>query len=150
MSQSLVKNCVHLIFSTKSRAHSLDEEMQPEMFRYIAGICSNNDCLPVEIGGYTNHGHALFLLSKKLPLITIVEAIKSHSSGLIKKKGERYQNFYWQGGYGAFSINPAEVNVVVDYIRNQNEHHRKKTFEEEYRGFLKKYGVAYDERFVWD
>jgi putative transposase len=150
MSQSLVKNYIHLIFSTKNRVPVLDEAIQPEMFRYIAGICVEYDCTPVEIGGYTNHIHALFLLSKKLPLIKIVEEIKSHSSGWVKKKGEVYQNFYWQGGYGAFSINPSEVDVVVNYIRNQKEHHRKKTFEEEYRGFLKKYAVAYDERYVWD
>jgi putative transposase len=150
MSQSLVKNYIHLIFSTKNRVPVLDEAIQPEMFRYIAGICTACDCKPVEIGGYTNHLHALFLLSKKLPLIKIVEEIKSHSSGWIKKKGEAYQNFYWQGGYGAFSINPSEVDVVLNYIRNQKENHRKKTFEEEYRGFLKKYGVEYDERYVWD
>jgi REP element-mobilizing transposase RayT len=150
MPQSLVKNYIHLIFSTKGRAHSLHEEMQMEMFRYIAGICVACDCLPVEIGGYTNHIHALFLLSKKLPLIKIVEEIKSYSSKWIKQKGEVYQNFYWQGGYGAFSINPSEVDMVIDYIRNQKEHHRKKTFEEEYRAFLTKYGVDFDERYVWD
>ncbi len=120
------------------------------MFSYIAGICANNDCYPVEIGGYTNHIHALFLLSKKMPLVKIVEEIKSHSSSWIKAQGETYQNFYWQNGYGAFSVNPSEINVVIDYIKNQKEHHHYKTFEEEYRAFLKKYGVEYDERYVWD
>ena len=128
----------------------LDAAIQPEMFRYIGGICVAYACQPVEIGGYTNHIHALFLLCKKLPLIKIVEEIKAHSSGWIKKKGKDYQNFYWQGGYGAFSVNPSEVDVVVEYIRNQKEHHHWKTFEEECRGFLKKYGVVYDERYVWD
>lgn len=150
MPQSLIKNYIHLIFSTKNRVPVLDEAIQPEMFRYIAGICSGNNCIPIEIGGYTNHVHALFLLSKKIALMKIVEEIKAHSSGWIKKRGEAYQNFYWQSGYGAFSINPSEVDIVVAYIRNQKEHHRKKTFEEEYRGFLKKYGVEYDEQYVWD
>ena len=80
----------------------------------------------------------------------LVEELKSHSSKWIKTKGENYRNFYWQGGYGAFSVNPAEMDVVVRYIENQKEHHRKKIFQEEYRGFLKKYEVEYDERYVWD
>ena len=150
MPQSLVKNYVHLIFSTKHRKHSVQEAIQPELFSYIAGICKQSDCCPVQIGGYTNHVHALFLLSKKITLIKIVEEIKSHSSIWIKKQGETYQNFYWQSGYGAFSINPSEVNVVMEYINNQKEHHRNKTFEEEYRSFLKKYGVVYNEQYVWD
>ena len=80
----------------------------------------------------------------------LVEEVKSHSSKWIKTKGEAYQNFYWQDGYGAFSVNPSEVNTVIAYIGNQQEHHRKKTFQEEYRAFLLKYNIDYDERYVWD
>ena len=116
----------------------------------MAGICANSECHPVKIGGFTNHVHALFLLSKKITLIKIVEEVKSHSSGWIKTKGGAYQNFYWQSGYGAFSVNPSEVDTVTAYIENQQEHHRKMTFEEEYRGFMRKYGVEWDERYVWD
>lgn len=150
MPQSLVRNYVHLVFSTKNRVHTIDETIQPELFRYIGGICANNDCHPVQIGGYSNHVHALFLLSKKLLLIKIVEEIKSHSSGWIKTKDTMYQNVYWQSGYGAFSVNPKEVDTVTAYVLNQKEHHQKFTFEEEYRAFLKKYSVEYDERYVWD
>ena len=150
MPQSLVRNYIHLIYSTKHRVHLIDEAIQPQLFSYIGGICANNDCLPVQIGGHTNHIHALFLLSKKIALMKIAEEIKSHSSGWMKTKGEMYQNFYWQSGYGAFSINPSEVDVVMEYIKNQKQHHHKMTFEEEFRKFLKKYGVDYDERFVWD
>ena len=150
MPQSLVKNYIHLIYSTKHRQHLLDEIIQPEMFRYIAGICNNLGCFPVQIGGYTNHIHALFLLSKKMALMKVVEEIKSHSSGWIKSKGEAYQNFYWQNGYGAFSVNPSEVDIVVEYIRNQKQHHQQVQFEEEFRKVLKKYSVEYDERYVWD
>lgn len=79
-----------------------------------------------------------------------MEELKSHSSKWIKTKSEAYKNFYWQDGYGAFSVNPAEVDRVIQYIANQHEHHRKKTFQEEYRAFLKKYKVHYDERYVWE
>lgn len=150
MPQSLVKNYLHLIFSTKNRVPIIDETLQPELFRYIAGICSHHECVPVKVGGHNNHVHALFLLSKKIALVRIVEELKSHSSAWVKTKGDQYRNFYWQSGYGAFSVNPSETDVAAAYIENQKEHHRKRTFEEEYRGFLKKYCVAYDERYVWD
>lgn len=117
---------------------------------FPGGICRNNDGNPVQVGDFSNHVHLLFLLNKKMALVTIVEEIKAHSSKWIKTKGPSYQNFYWQSGYGAFSVNPSEADVVVDYIKQQKEHHRTKTFEEEYRGFLKKYRVAYDEQYVWD
>jgi putative transposase len=80
----------------------------------------------------------------------LMEDIKTHSSRWIKSKGKGYENFYWQDGYGAFSVNPSEVDIVIRYITNQHEHHRKITFQEEYRAFLKKYNVDYDERYVWD
>jgi len=79
-----------------------------------------------------------------------LEETKSHSSKWIKTKGKRYADFYWQNGYGAFSVNPTEIEVVKNYIVNQEKHHAKKTFQEEYRMFLKKYDVKYDERYVWD
>ena len=80
----------------------------------------------------------------------LVESVKSHSSKWIKTRGEDYKDFYWQDGYGSFSINPTQVEAVKTYIANQHEHHKKKTFKEEYVGFLKKYRVEYDERYVWD
>lgn len=80
----------------------------------------------------------------------LVEEVKSHSSKWIKSKGEGYENFYWQDGYGAFSVNPAEIEVVERYIKNQKNHHEKKSFQTEYRAFLKKYEVEYDEKYVWD
>lgn len=85
-----------------------------------------------------------------MALVKVVEEIKAHSSKWIKTKGDAYQNVYWQNGYGAFSVNPFEVDSVVAYIKNQKEHHRKKTFEEEYKAFLDKYCMAYNERYVWD
>lgn len=80
----------------------------------------------------------------------LVEELKSHSSKWIKTQGTAYKNFYWQIGYGAFSVNPSQIDTVIAYIANQHEHHKKKTFQEEYRAILKKYNVAYDEQYVWD
>lgn len=90
------------------------------------------------------------MLSKKIALVKLREELKSHSSKWIKTKGEQYGNFYWQDGYGAFSVNPSEVETVISYITNQHNHHKQKTFQDEYRFFLKKYQVEYDERYVWD
>jgi putative transposase len=150
MGQSLVKNYIHLIFSTKHRQTFIHPSIEAELHGYLGGICNNLECYPIKIGGYTDHIHILCLLSKKIALVKLVEELKSHSSKWIKTKGNDFANFYWQDGYGAFSINPSEVDTVVTYISNQQEHHRNKTFQEEYRAFLKKYQVAYDERYVWD
>jgi putative transposase len=90
------------------------------------------------------------MLSKKIALMKLLEEVKSHSSKWIKTKGDDFKNFYWQDGYGAFSVNPSEIDVVINYISNQKEHHAKITFQDEYRAFLKKYQVEYDERYVWD
>ena len=150
MGQSLVKNYIHLVFSTKYREPLIDEAIESELYAYLGGICNQLECQPIKIGGFTDHIHILCMLSKKTALMKLVEELKSHSSKWIKTKGENYRNFYWQGGYGAFSVNPAEMDVVVRYIENQKQHHRKKIFQEEYRGFLKKYKVEYDERYVWD
>jgi len=83
-------------------------------------------------------------------LIKVLEEIKKNSSKWIKTKGTKYASFYWQDGYGAFSVNPYEIEVVVNYIEGQDEHHTKKTFQDEYRAFLVKYKVEFDERYVWD
>jgi putative transposase len=150
MSQSLVKNYLHIVFSTKLRQPLIFPAIEPELYSYLGGICNSLECSPIKIGGDTDHVHVLCLLSKKIALIKLLEEMKSHSSKWMKTKDERLKNFYWQDGYGAFSINPAQVDVVKAYIENQHQHHAKKTFQDEYRAFLKKYKVEYDERYVWD
>lgn len=149
MGQSLVKNYLHIVFSTKNRKPLIDEDIENELYSYLAGICNKLECYPIKVGGYTNHVHVLCNLSKKMALVKLMEELKSHSSKLIKTKGDKYSNFYWQDGYGAFSVNPREVEVVVKYIENQKEHHRKKSFQEEFVAFLEKYNVEFDEKYVW-
>ncbi len=150
MGQSLVKNYVHIVFSTKHRKPLISQPVETELHSYLGGICNKLGCQVIKVGGYTDHIHILCLLSKKITLVKLLEELKSHSSRWIKTKGGVYTNFYWQDGYGAFSVNPSEDEVVTHYIANQKEHHSKKTFQDEYKAFLKKYEVEYDERYVWD
>ncbi len=149
MGQSLAKNYVHLVFSTKHRKPLINEEIEDELFSYLGGICNRLECKVIKVGGHVDHIHILCLLSKKIALMKLMEELKSHSSKWIKTKGEAYANFYWQDGYGAFSVNPSDIHVVFNYIENQKEHHRKKNFQKEYIAFLEKYEVEYDERYVW-
>ena len=150
MGQSLVKNYLRLIFSTEHRESLIDKAIQPELHSYLGGICNDLECYPVKIGGHFDHVHILCMLSKKIALMKLLEEVKSHSSKWMKTKGEGLNNFYWQDGYGAFSVNPSQIILVSDYISNQDTHHQKKSFQDEYRVFLKKYKVEYDERYVWD
>jgi putative transposase len=150
MGQSLVKNYLHIVYSTKHCEPLITEQVENELYAYLAGICKDLECHPIKVGGHSDHVHVLCMLSKKVTLIKLVEELKSHSSKWMKKKGDDLKSFYWQDGYGAFSVNPSEIDIVIKYIANQGNHHTKKTFQEEYRAFLKKYHVDFDERYVWD
>jgi putative transposase len=150
MPQSLVRNYIHIIYSTKNRVSFINESIEEELFSYIGGICKSLGCNPIVVGGHKDHIHILCLLSQKIALMKLLEETKSHSSKWIKTKDKAYGNFYWQNGYGAFSINPTEIEVVKNYILNQKEHHKNKTFQQEYMAFIKKYNVEYDERYLWD
>jgi len=150
MPQSLTKVYIHLVFSTKYRQPLIDDAIKPELFAYLGGVCQALECIPVRVGGHDDHVHILCLLSKKVALMDLLEEVKKRSSKWIKTKGEAYLNFYWQRGYGAFSVNPKGVPIVVRYIDNQAIHHRKKDFKDEFRAYLNKYQIEYDERYVWD
>lgn len=149
MAQSLSKVYVHITFSTKDRQNLIDDNIRESLFQYIGGVCKGLECNPVKVGGYTDHVHILCLLSRKISQMDLLEEIKKQSSKWIKTQGDTYLNFYWQDGYGIFSVNPTQVNVVVEYIKNQEEHHKTVSFQDELRAFLKKYKVEYDERYIW-
>ena len=149
MPQSLSKVYVHITFSTKERQPFIDDGIAQELWRYIGGICDALECNPVRVGGYHDHIHICCLLSRKIPQVKLLETVKRDSSKWIKTKHERCTNFHWQDGYGIFSVNPTEIDKVIDYIGNQHEHHKRHTFQEELLAFLKKYGVHYDERYLW-
>ena len=150
MGQSLVRNYVHIIFSTKHREALILPPYEDDLHNYIGGICNNLECNTIKVGGYVDHIHILCVLSKKIAMMKLVEEIKRSSSKSMKTMHESLSDFYWQNGYGAFSIHHSQIDTVTAYIASQHEHHANKTFQDEYRSFLKKYNVEYAEHYVWD
>lgn len=150
MPQSLSKVYVHITFSTKHRQNLIDNTISERLYEYLGGICKGLECNPIKVGGHRNHVHILCLLSRKIAQMKLLEEVKKQSSKWVKTIDKKYNNFYWQDGYGIFSVNPAEIEVVKKYIINQAEHHKHKNFQDEFRAFLKKYNVDFDERYVWD
>jgi len=141
MAQTLVSLYVHIIFSTKYRANIIEPEVEPDLFAYMGGITNNNKSKLLAAGGTENHVHLLASLSKNIALSEFVGDIKRDSSLWIKSQGLQYSKFHWQDGYGAFSVGYTQINAVKRYIARQKEHHSKVSFEDEFRYFLKKYGV---------
>jgi REP element-mobilizing transposase RayT len=150
MPQSLSSILIHLIFSTKNREPLLSPEIDAELYPYIASIFKAMKSPALIIDGASDHLHTLFSLSRVVTIADLVEEVKTESSKWIKTKGQEFRNFHWQNGYGAFSISQSEVATVKRYIRRQKVHHRRVTFQDEYRRFLAAYEVEYDERYVWD
>jgi REP element-mobilizing transposase RayT len=151
MSQSLAKNLVHLVYSTKHRMKWILELSQESLWAYQAGIFRDWDSPAIVMGGVDDHVHALFLLSKNHALKKIVEEVKKGSSKWMKTaEGTGNQDFAWQGGYGAFSVSQSNEPEVKKYIQNQAEHHRKMTFQDELRALLRKHGIEFDECYLWD
>jgi len=150
MPQSLSMNLIHLIYSTKNRHACLTPPIRSKLFAYQSGIFREWESPALVIGGDSDHVHALFMLSKRYALCQIIEEVKKGSSKWIKTQDREYTGFYWQSGYGAFSVSQSHVPRVRQYIEQQEEHHRKVSFQDEFRLFLKRYKIEYDERYVWD
>jgi putative transposase len=150
MPQSLSSILIHLIFSTKNREPFLTCEIDAELYPYMASIFKAMKSPALIINGTSDHIHTLFSLSRVVTIASLVEEVKTESSKWIKTKGKQFRNFHWQSGYGAFSIGQSQVPTVRRYITRQKEHHRRVSFQDEYRKFLNVYGVEYDERYVWD
>ena len=151
MPQSLAQIYIHLAWSTKNRAPFLkDPTIRGEMHAYLAGACKNMDCPSLKVGGVEDHVHVACRLSRKISVADLIRRLKKESSKWIKERDPSLRDFYWQEGYGAFSVSPSHVEALQNYIANQEEHHRKEDFKEEFRRLLKKYKVEYNERYVWD
>jgi REP element-mobilizing transposase RayT len=150
MGQSLAKIVVHLIFSTKDRLPVLTPAARDELHAYMVGILRELESPALLINSVADHAHILFVLSKNVALARAVEEVKKSSSKWLKTKGAEFSGFHWQNGYGGFSVSESNVDAVKRYIADQEEHHRHKTFQEEFRAFLQRYGVEFDERYVWD
>ena len=147
MPQSLIKILVHVVIATKDRIDLIPLELETELYKYIHGILENNAARLIIAGGIANHIHLLISIGKN-DVPKLVGDIKRSTSLWMKKKGA--ENFYWQKGYGAFSIGQSKVAAVSNYIRNQKEHHKKQDYKDEFRALCEKYQIEIDERFVWD
>ena len=152
MPQSLAKVAIHIVFSTKSRKPWLQNGApREELYAYMATILRNNvDSPALIIGGVEDHIHALCLLSRKFAIMNVLEEMKTETSKWLKKQATSTRDFCWQNGYGVFSVSESNIEQVKSYIRNQEEHHRRMTFQDEFRELCKRHGIALDERYVWD
>ena len=150
MPQSLANILIHIIFSTKMRRPFIQPEIIDDLHNYMGGIARYHQSQVHEIGGVADHVHLLVSLPRTLTLSRLIEEVKKGSSKWMKTNGAKYHNFAWQNGYGAFSIGQSSFDNVRQYIQNQEERHKTVKFQDEFRAFLRKYNIEYDERYVWD
>jgi putative transposase len=150
MAQSLSSILIHLVFSTKNREPFITPEIEKELHPYMAKIFRELKSPSLAIDGTSDHLHILFSLGRVIKVADLVEEVKTESSKWIKTKGREFKNFHWQRGYGAFSIGQSNLVSLERYIYAQKQHHRRVTFQDEYRKFLNAYEIDFDERYVWD
>jgi len=150
MPQSLSLTIIHLVFSTKDRTPFLSPDILPDLHAYLATVARHNDGGCYRAGGVADHVHLAVRLSRTCTIADLVSELKTSSSKWLKDKSPALSNFAWQRGYAAFSVGPRDLDALIAYVDGQEEHHRTKTFQEEYRNFLVKYGIEFDERYVWD
>jgi len=150
MPQSLDRVIVHLVFSTNDRFPCIDGAVRPSLHAYLAEVARNAECACFRVGGTADHVHLAVGLSRTTSIAVLVNELKTSSSMWMKSKPAEVRGFVWQRGYGAFSVGPDDLDVVVAYIDGQEEHRRTRTFQEEYLAFLAKYRIEFDERYVWD
>lgn len=150
MPQSLDNVLVHVVFSTKNRAAFILEPHRAQTHAYLATIARDLNCHCLRAGGTNDHVHLAIQLARTITIADLVEKLKTSSSKWLKMQSTDLHDFAWQRGYGVFSVSPKDTDALLAYIDNQIEHHKTHTFQDEYRGFLKKYGIHFDERYVWD
>jgi putative transposase len=151
MPQSLARIWLHIVFSTKERRVYLqNEEIRDEMFRMLGYHATAAGCPPARVGGWTDHVHVLCGLSRTVTVAGLVEVLKRETSKWIKQRVTDLSTFHWQNGYGAFSVSQSNVDQVIEYIDRQPEHHRRMTFQEEFRAICARHSIEIDERYVWD
>lgn len=150
MSQSVSTILLHIVFSTKHRRPLIDTKIEIELFKYVATACRTLDCPTHAIGGADDHIHIACSLSRTIAVSKLVQEIKQDSSHWIKTKHQRFTNFAWQSGYGAFSFGQSQLNDLRGYIDNQRDHHRHILFQDELRQICKRYNIELDERYAWD
>ena len=153
MPQSLNKVILHMVFATKDRMPLIDAEIRPRLHAYMATVLREIDpsqSQAYRVGGVADHVHIAASLPRTVTISKLFEIVKKESSIWIKQQGANYEKFYWQGGYGCFSVAPSQLDQLIRYIDNQEEHHKTTTFQDEFRNLLQKYNIEFDERYVWD
>jgi REP element-mobilizing transposase RayT len=150
VSQAFTQLYAHLIFSTKDRYPWIDTKIRKRVHAYLAGTLRKMDSPWVVVGGVPDHVHTLFDLGRTTTPANFVEELKRDSSKFIKTLGQRFSDFYWQRGYGMFSVSPTHRAAVERYVREQEEHHRRQSYQEEFLSFLKRYKIKYDPKTIWD
>ena len=150
MPQSLSNILIHLIWSTQDRHPWLNLSIRDKTHAFLAGAVRQMDCEAYRVGGVADHVHLAVRLSRTLSVADLVKEVKTASSKWLKEQDPAFTAFHWQQGYGAFSVGMSQKETLLRYIDTQEEHHRTRTFQDEYRDFLEKYGIKYDELYVWD
>jgi putative transposase len=150
MAHTFTNLLMHLIFSTKDRVPTLEPDLKERLFPYMGGIFRELGGVPLLINGPTDHVHILAVLPAKLAVSEILNKVKSNSSGWVHKTFPMRMTFAWQLGYAAFSVSSSQKQPVLNYIADQEEHHRKISFKEEFVSFLKKHEIEYDEKYLWE
>ena len=151
MPQSLARVLIHMVWSTKHRTPFLkDKEVRRDLYAYMATVLQTMDSPALIINGVDDHVHVLCLMSRKFTLAQLFEAVKADSSKWIKTQGAEYRDFYWQAGYGVFSVSESNCPEVKKYIADQERHHQAMSYQDEFRWLCQKHGIEIDERYVWD
>ena len=150
MPQSFTCLHYHLVFSTKNRVPAITADLQGRLYEYIGGIVRSEKGILLAAGGMPDHIHLLCSLSKEVAVAAALRVIKANSSGWVHQEFPQYRSFAWQAGYGAFTVSYSHLDRVKQYIARQPQHHRRTTFQEEFVAFLRKHGIEYDERYLWD
>ncbi|MBX3434286.1 MAG: IS200/IS605 family transposase [Pirellulales bacterium] len=150
MPQSLASLHVHFVFSTKNREPRLETEFRPRLFEYIGGTLRECNCVLVAAGGTADHLHLLVSLARTTSVADVMRIVKANSSKWIHQVDARLGDFQWQTGYGAFAVSFSAIDAVRSYLANQDVHHAKQSFQDEFRELLRRHEVEWDERYVWD
>lgn len=151
MPQSLAQIYLHLVFSTNTRIPYLQDKLiRDNCHKYLGATCNHCHCPVLEVGGVADHVHILCRFGRSIEVADLIQNLKVESSKWLKVQAASLRDFHWQSGYGAFSVSPSHVEALRSYIRTQEAHHAKETFQDEFRRLLKIYELEWDERYVWD
>jgi REP element-mobilizing transposase RayT len=150
MAHAFANMLAHVIFGTKHRVPQIDPELKPRLTSYLGGVLRAQDVPLIEIDAMPDHVHLLISLPATKALADVLRVLKANSSKWVHETWAARRDFTWQKGYGSFSVSQSNVEAVRQYIRNQEEHHRKTTFHDEFIEFLRRHEIPFDERYLWE